>query len=139
MTALTISPLDRLVDLIVAHGMDRDRASLIATYLADRCAGLTIATLHSSSTASLHGDGFLVANLALDRRQITAWLTLLRGTRAVRRRNGEVVGGCPGFIEAAASSASAESLARYRRLARIAAGKGVPHHGCTRRVRSSSC
>jgi hypothetical protein len=133
-TTVTDSPLDRLVDLVAAHGMDRDRASLIATYLADRCAGLSIATLHSSSTASLRQDAFLVEHLGLDRRQLTAWVALLRGTRPVRRRDGEIVGGRPGFVEAAASSDSAESALRFRRLAQRAAGDG-----CTRRGVSKAC
>jgi hypothetical protein len=112
--------------------MDRERASVIAYYLADRCADFQLSTLHSSSTAPLRRDAFLVDRLGMDRTQITARLTLLRGTRPVRRPNGAIVGGRPGFIEAAAGSDSAESIPRFRRLAQRAAG-------CTRRVDSLAC
>jgi hypothetical protein len=125
--AVTATPLARLIALVTAHGMDPGKATLIATYLADRCAGVSVATLHSSSTASLRTDPFLVEKLGLGRRQIAAWLALMRGTRAVRRRNGDLAGGCRGFIEDAARSGPAESSPRFQRLARLAAGHDVPH------------
>jgi hypothetical protein len=123
---VTSAPLDRLIALVAEYGLDCDQAAMIASYLADRCAGLRVSTLHSSSTASLRTDPFLVDQLGLGRRQIAAWLALLRGTRAVRRSNGELVGGCRGFIEDAARSGPAESSRRFQRLAKLAAGNDVP-------------
>lgn len=132
MATLTRSPLDRLIDLVASYGMDRDRAETIANYLADRCAELSVATLHSSSTALVRRDAFLRDKLGLDQRQLAAWVTLLVGTRRVRRREGGSVGGRPGFIQVAVESTSAESVERFRRLSRRAAG-------CTRRAVSDAC
>lgn len=131
---MTSSPLDRLIDLVTGYGVDRDQVATVADYLADRCAGASLATLHSSATVSLRQDAFLVEHLGLSRQQISAWLALLRGTRAVRRRDGGIVGGRPGFIEIAVHSDSAESVERFRRLAARAAGAG-----CTQRALRTAC
>lgn len=114
--------LERLVELVAAQGMERELAEDIVYYLADRCATMSLATVHSSSATSMQGDAFLVERLGLERSQISAWIALLRGTRAVRRHDGEVAGGCPGFIEVAATDGSAETQLRFRRLAQRAAG-----------------
>lgn len=127
-----MNELERLVDLVAESGMERERATTIAYYLADRCAGVRLSTLHSSSRVSLRRDAFLVERLGLSPGEITAWLALVRGTRPVRRRSGEIVGGHPGFIEAAAQSETAETDPRFRRLAQRAAG-------CTHRAVSKSC
>jgi hypothetical protein len=128
---VAFAPLDRLISMVAGYGMDRDRAAMIASYLADRCAGLSVSTLHSSSTGALRSDPYLVDQLGLGRRQIAAWLALMRGTRAVRRRNGDLVGGCRGFIEDAARSGPAEASPRFQRLAQLAAGNAA--QPCDRR------
>jgi hypothetical protein len=127
-----VSELERLVDLVAEFGMERERATTIAYYLADRCSGVRLSTLHSSSRVSLRRDAFLVEQVGLGARQITAWLALVRGTRPVRRRSGEIVGGRPGFIEVAVQSETAETDQRFRRLAQRAAG-------CTPRAVSKAC
>lgn len=57
--------LDAVTDLVTAHGADRARASMIAVYLADRCAGLNLSTVHSSSRSPLRRDRYLVTQLGL--------------------------------------------------------------------------
>jgi hypothetical protein len=135
---LAASPLDRLVEFVAAHGMDREKASLIAVYLADRCAGLSVATLHSSSTAAVRMDPFL-NQLGLSHCQIAAWLALVRGTRAVRRQRGDLVGGRPGFVEVAVSSEGAESIPRFQRLASLAAGPDVACRGADCKRQREGC
>jgi hypothetical protein len=114
--------LDAVTDLVAARGVDRARASMIAVYLADRCAGLSLTTVHSSSRSSLRRDVYLVTHLGLTPPQIGAWLALIRGTRAVRQRDGRLVGGYPGMIEVLATGVMEDcQLQRFQRLAQIAA------------------
>ena len=125
---MTVRPLDELVDLVGEHGMDPTRAATIAAYIADRCAGLSLATVHSSAHSSLHNDAFLLDRCALSRSQVAAWLALVRGTRPVRRGH-RLVGGQPGFVEAVArGSLDVQQLSRFRALARRAAGQ--PNSAC---------
>jgi hypothetical protein len=115
------SPLEELVDLVAMQGMPRERAETITCYVADRSVGLSLSTVHSSARSALRHDPFLLDSMALTQGQIRAWLALVRGTRAVRRANGKVVGGCPGFVEARLGEMTDLQLERFRRLARTAA------------------
>lgn len=125
MPPMTHGVLGRLVELVTAHGMDPDRAATIAAYLADRCAGLSIASAHSSAHSSLARDPYLRDRLELTATQISAWLALVVGTRAVRRR-GRRVGGHPGFIAAVATGPlSVEQRLRFAGLADRAAGEST--------------
>lgn len=129
MVRVNASPLAALVDLVAEHGMDRDRAATIAVYVADRCAGISLASAHSSGHAALRNDEFLTGRLAMSRPQISAWLALVRGTRPVHRR-GRIVGGHPGFVEATVrGSLDARQRQRFEKLARCATG-GQPVDGC---------
>lgn len=119
---MTAPALQSIVDLVAANGMDRAKATLITMYIADRCAGLSMATVHSSSRSSLHRDEYLLEQLALSHQQISAWLALIRGTRAVRQRDGRIAGGCPGMTQVVATGTmDAQQLRRFRRLAKYAA------------------
>jgi len=116
-----VSAIDAVVALVVRHGAEEDDARGIATYIADRCAGLSLASVHSSGHSSLKRDAFLVRQCRLSPRQVSAWLALIRGTRAVRR-NGRTYGGCPGVVESILiGTLEPERWARYDRLARVAA------------------
>lgn len=123
MAAHAQAPLDALVGLVSAAGLEPARAAAIAEYVTDRCAGLSVASVHSSTHSSLRRDTFLRQNMALSSRQIGAWVALIRGTRAVRRRSdGRVVGGQPGLIEVIArGTLDEEQVRRFRRLAKVAA------------------
>lgn len=113
--------LDHVVDVVARHGMARERAELIAEYIADRCAGFSLTTVHSSGHSSLHRDGFLLRQMGLRPRQIGAWLALIRGTRPVRDRAGRLVGGRPGLLEAASTGhVTATDMRRFDRLAFVA-------------------
>jgi hypothetical protein len=117
--------LDDLVELVAAHGMARHRARIIAEYLADRCSSLSLASLHSSSHSSLRFDRYLVDELGLDRHQVSAWIALIRGTRAVHRRDGRTVGGFPGLLESLhRGPLRPEQRRRFERLAHVASGCG---------------
>lgn len=130
------SPLDPLVELVVSHVMPECRARTIAEYLADRCASLSLASLHSSSHSSLRYDRFLTGDLGLEARQLSAWIALLRGTRAVQRRDGRTVGGFPGLLESLLRGPlRPEQQRRFDRLARTAAGSTSSGTDCTDRVR----
>ena len=122
--------LAAVIDLVARSGMERDRAENIAEYIADRCAGLSLTTVHSSGHSALRRDGYLVGQMGLRPRQIGAWLALVRGTRTARGRNGRVAGGFPGLPEACASGRiPPESRRRYERLAFVAA-HGHPQRPC---------
>lgn len=121
-----LSPLQAVVDLVAAHGMDREKAEQVAYYLADRSSGLRISTIHSSGHSALAHDEFLTCRMGLTVPQIRAWMALLRGTRPVRRANGHIVGGCPGYLEAILTGpVCARQMQRYQFLARRAAGAGA--------------
>jgi hypothetical protein len=116
-----MSGIDHASSLVHSCGADPEESRLIAQYITDRCAGLSLTTLHSSSYSALTHDPFLVNSIGLSRRQIRAWLALIRGTRSVRRGD-RVYGGCRGLIEAARSEQmTARERARFERLARVAA------------------
>lgn len=125
--------MEALVGLVSSAGLERERATAIAEYVTDRCAGLSVASVHSSTHSSLRRDTFLRQNMALSSRQIGAWVALIRGTRAVRRRSdGRVVGGQPGLIEVMArGQLNQEHLRRFQRLARVAA-VGTPRSAADR-------
>jgi hypothetical protein len=113
--------VDTVASWVAARGADREQACLIADYIADRCAGLSIASVHSSEHSSLVRDDYLVRQLGLSRRQVTAWLALIRGTRAVHR-DGKTYGGCPGLVESIASGRiGPRERRRFERLAHMAA------------------
>ena len=115
--------LQAVVDLVAGSGANPERASLICEYIADRCAVLTVATAHSSSHSSLRRDPFLASRMGLRPEQIGAWISLLRGTRAVRRADGRIVGGCPGVVQVLRTGQIDEpTRRRFARLARTAAG-----------------
>jgi hypothetical protein len=121
-----MSTIDTVSERVSACGVDLEDSRAIAYYIADRCAGLSIASAHSSSHSSLHHDPYLVQQLGLEPRQISAWLALIRGTRSVAR-NGRTSGGSPGMVETLVSGRmrSADQQ-RLNRLAFIAATGHVP-------------
>jgi hypothetical protein len=131
--------LEEVTRLVAAHGADPDAVRAALYYLLDRTAGLSVATVHSSPHSSPHGDPFLTGRLGLSRRQVGALLSLLRGSRPIRR-GGRTIGGLPGMVAVLAAGTMTDAdLRRFTRLARIAAGhpparrgeQGVRlHHGC---------
>jgi hypothetical protein len=124
-----VSPLDTVVDWVCAHGANHDQAHAIAHFVADRCAGLTIASAHSSGHSSLRQDPYLVHRLRLNRRQISAWLALIRGTRPITSK-GRTVGGRPGLIEMlVAGELESTDRRRFERLAHVAATGRLPRPG----------
>lgn len=122
--------IDTVATWVAKAGADEAGAREIAEYVADRCAGLTIASAYASENSSLQNDAFLRQSVGLSPRQIRAWLALVRGTRAVVR-NGRTYGGCPGLVETTVRGRlSAAEHRRFERLARIAAT------GCLRNTES---
>jgi hypothetical protein len=121
-------PVDAITYLVSRHGVPRERAALIADYICDRCANLSLATVHSSSTSALHRDAFLTQHMQLTRRQIAAWVALIRGTRPVRARDGRTIGGFPGMLQTLAGDRiEPAQMRRYERLAYVAATGRLPH------------
>jgi hypothetical protein len=115
--------LEYVSGLVSHHGLAPERADLLADYITDRCAGLSLASAHSSSFSNLYNDTFLVHDMRLTRRQISAWLALIRGTRAVRLKDGRVTGGYPGLVEVlAVGELDPARRRRFERLAARAAG-----------------
>jgi len=113
--------LDSVVRLVESCGADADESRRIAHYITDRCAGLSLSTLYSSTHSALTRDDFLGNRAGLSPRQIRAWLALIRGTRSVRR-HGRTYGGCRGLIEAVATGeVTPDERSRFERLARVAA------------------
>jgi len=132
------NPVQTVADLVASKGEKADRATTIAEYIADRCAGLSLASVHSSGHASLHRDTFLRQSLGLSNRQVSAWLGLLRGTRPVYRL-GRVVGGLPGLAEClVAGSVDEEAMRRFDRLATVAATGQLVRQQCAATRRSSA-
>jgi len=133
-----MNAIESVVELVHSRGASRDDCRLIASYVADRCVGLSIASLHSSSHSALHRDPFLTRQMCLNPRQVRAWLSLIRGTRAVYR-NGRTYGGRRGFIEAVSMGPITDAEKhRFERLAYVAAtgrlaGSVALASGCTRR------
>ena len=120
-------PIDTVVYLVSRYGMPHGRAALIADYVCERCARLSLTTVHSSGTSSLPRDPFLLQQMQLNRRQIAAWVALIRGTRPVRTRDGRTLGGCPGMLQVlAANRIEPDQMRRFERLAFIAATGRLP-------------
>jgi hypothetical protein len=115
--------LEEVIRLVAAHGADPDAIRAALYYLLDRTAGLSVATVHSSPHSSPHTDPFLTSRLGLSRRQVRALLSLLRGSRPIRR-GGRTIGGLPGMVAVLAAGTMTDAdLRRFTRLARIAAGQ----------------
>jgi hypothetical protein len=115
-----------IVDLVVAAGAAQELAVAVCEYIANRCATLTVATALSSPRSALRNDQHLTDQLRLNPEQIAAWIGLIRGSRAVKRPGGRVVGGCPGLFEALATGHVDErQRQRFVRLAGVAAGVPV--------------
>jgi len=118
--------VDVVAEWVAARGEDRETARLIAHYLADRCAGLSVASAHSSGSSSLKRDPFLTRDLGLTRRQVSAWLALIRGTRPIHRA-GRTYGGRAGLVQSLATAGpTSAQRSRFERLARVAATGRLP-------------
>jgi len=121
-----MNAIDTVADLVHSRGAPRAECLAIAYYIADRSAGLSLATVHSSSRSALRADAFLTHEMRLTPRQVRAWLALIRGTGCVQRR-GRTHGGRPGMVQALATGRVSErEQMRFDRLAHIAATNGLP-------------
>jgi hypothetical protein len=144
MTSSTLTgSLDRVADLVHAHGGELEVCRAVAVYVADRAASLSLASAYASTRSALTHDTYLTGTLRLTGRQVRAWLALIRGTRTTRGPAGRCYGGKRGLIAAlAAGNVTAAEQRRFGRLAHIAAtgrppapvaaaGQQLPHL-CTR-------
>lgn len=127
--------LDQVIALVTAHGGDPEATAAAVVYLAERTAGLSVATAHSSPHSSPRFDTYLRSHLRLTGRQIGALLCLIRGSRAVRRGS-STVGGHPSMVAVLATgTVTPADRRRFERLARIAAGSPPDTRaGCATRV-----
>jgi hypothetical protein len=124
--------LDRVAELVHAHGVDVELCQAVATYVADRAATLSLASAYASTRSALTRDRYLTSTVGLSPRQVRAWLALIRGTRTTRGANGRRYGGRRGLIAAlAAGDLSPAEQRRFARLAQIAA-TGRPSEPCRR-------
>jgi hypothetical protein len=125
--------LDRVAELVHAHGADVEVCRAVAIYVADRAATLTVASVYASTRSALTHDSYLTVTLGLSPRQVRAWLALIRGTRTTRGPDGRCYGGRRGLVAAlAVGDLSPAEQQRFARLAQIAA-TGRPPAPCRRR------
>jgi hypothetical protein len=122
--------VQRVADLVRAHGAEFETCLAVATYVADRAATLSLTTAYSSTRSALTRDRYLTGTLGLTPRQVRAWLALIRGTRTTRGPAGRRYGGRRGLIAAlAAGDLTPAERHRFGRLAQIAA-TGRPTAPC---------